>query len=101
MTRTGGLSTYPAFCCLEVVSMAADQAGSQHFGLVVVLIVVVILDERESLSQRDARNEYRADPIVDQSAGNCKGVLGVAILDRQLPLANLSHPLRFFINPQK
>lgn len=58
----------------EVVAIVAEKAGVAHFRFVDVLVIGVVLNDREGLRQRGAGDEEHADPIVNQSMDDVDGM---------------------------
>lgn len=57
----------------EVVAAAADQLLVYDVGLVDILMIVVVLDQRERPVDSPARNRCGSDPVVDQPCGTSTG----------------------------
>jgi hypothetical protein len=77
---------------LELISIAAEQLGLAHFGLVDVLVIVVLLHHGKGLRQRCVWDEQHADPIVNQSVVDLDGMtvfLRVHLLNQHLSSAKL------------
>ena len=52
---------------LEIVSLAADQLRADHFGLVDILMIVVILQKCQCLFDRRAGNTDDTNPVMDEA----------------------------------
>src|SRR6266852_486264 len=64
---------------LEFITIALQQLGALHIRGVVLLLVIIILQERQRFLKRSSLDESQAAPVVDHAA---RYAYGLAILNR-------------------
>jgi hypothetical protein len=85
---------------VEVIAVSRNQPRALRVGRVKLLLVVVVLNQRERLIERGLRNERCSDPVMDQAVGDGNAVplvLSLKPLDHDFaarqPLMDRSPPV--------
>ena len=86
---------------LKIIALTADQLRGNDLGFIEVLVVVVVLDERQRAVQSRARNEGGAHPVVNLAMRNFDRPFTRPELRDNLSGLDLLGSLRIFIRPQK
>src|SRR6516165_7107239 len=86
---------------LEIFVATAHQLGVAHLGLVDILVVLVVLDQRQGLVDRRAKSECRSDPSMNQTLRDFTSLFARPALRYDLPLADLLGSLGTNVTPQK
>jgi len=86
---------------LEVIALVTEQPGVDHFGLVDVFVIVVVLHQRQDFFDGCVGNKGGANPVMDEAVWHLDRSIPDPELRSNVTLAQLMRPFGVRVGPKK